>query len=513
MQRIGMVLGILVLFSAALRGDTTETQYFRTEVSPVNEEPAITGDNSSGQAIIAAVVRRNDSGNIVSGTVYFDVNYTFVGPVTVTGLHVHQGGAGVNGPIRFDTGITDNATVNAEGTGNIFRVVEVTGGTALTALSPLLADPAGFYLNLHTADHTGGLMRGQLQTTAQPEPDVFDNEVVNIASYAAGTNPLAPGSIAAIFGKYLNAGPAAFFTSFGPDGKLITSLGGTQVTVNGIAAPIFYSTFTQVGIQIPSELSGETSASVQVTVGGKTSVSRTIALDAAVPGIFTLNQAGTGPATMLHQNGVSLVTAANPAQPNEVETLFGTGFGATSPALATGAPAVGNEVLNAPTATIDGLTVTPESAGRVPGFIGLDQLRVKIPVNVRSGSGLSLFITSGSRQSNTVTTSVTNGSGTVTHPVPAISSLTPSIVDVGAPGFTLTINGTGFVPASTVMIDDVQRASTYVSDVRLTVQMTADDTSTERTLTVRVQNPAPGGGSSNVSNLTVAPAPPDDPYY
>lgn len=510
MQRIGMVLGILVLFSAALRGDTTETQYFSAAVSPANEEPAITGDNSSGQAIITAVVRRNDSGNIVSGTIYFDVNYTFGGPVTITGLHIHQGGAGINGPIRFDTGITPDATVNAEGTGNIFRVVEVTGGAALTALSPLLADPAGFYLNLHTAAHTGGLMRGQLQTTAQPEPNVF--EVVNIASYAAATNPLAPGSVAAIFGKYLNAGPSAFFTSFGPDGKLITSLGGTQVMVNGIATPIFYSTFNQVGIQIPSELAGGTSASVQVTVGGKTSVSRTIALDAAVPGIFTLNQAGTGPATILHQNGFSLVTAVNPAQPNEVVTLFGTGFGATSPALATGAPSAGNEVLNKPAVTIDGVTVTPDFAGRVPGFVGLDQLSVKVPGNVSSGSGLSLFVTSGSRQSNTVTTSVTGGSGPITNPIPAISSLTPSIVDVGAPGFTLTINGTGFVPASTVLIGDVQRASTYVSDVTLTVQITADDTSIERTLAVRVQNPAPGGGSSNVSNLTIAPAPPPNPY-
>ncbi|HWP84582.1 MAG TPA: CHRD domain-containing protein, partial [Terriglobia bacterium] len=376
MKRIGAVLGFLALFAASLRADTFETRYYNGNMSPANEVGPIAGNNSSGQATITVVVRRDDGGNIVAGTVHFDIDYNFPAPVVVRGLHIHEGGAGVNGPIRIDTGITPSATVAAQGAGNLFRTVEVTGGAALTALSGLLANPAGFYVNLHTTEHTGGLMRDQLQVAAQPNPVVFDNGVVNNASFAAGTNPVAPGSIAAVFGKYLNSGPAALFTGFDNNGRLLRALGGTQVTVNGIAAPIFYSTFGQLGIQIPVELAGQTSATLQVSVGGKTSVSRTIPLAGAAPGLFAANQAGTGPAAALHEDGVTPVTASNPALPNEVVVLFGTGLGATSTPLETGAPSTGNPVAAPPAVTIDGVAVTPEFAGRAPTFVGLDQVNV-----------------------------------------------------------------------------------------------------------------------------------------
>ncbi|MBI3933561.1 MAG: CHRD domain-containing protein [Acidobacteria bacterium] len=505
---------MVLLFSAvALMADTTETRFFNGNLSPANEVPAVTGVTASGQAIITAVIRRDGGGNIVSGTVYFDIDYNIGQAVTVTGLHIHEGGAVVNGPIRIDTGISGNATVSAQGQGNIFRVVEVTSGGPLTALIGMVANPGGFYVNLHTTVNPGGLMRDQLQAAAQPAPAVFENGVVNNASFASGTNPLAPGSIAAVFGKYLNDGPAAVFTSFGADGKLITSLGGTQVKVNEIAAPIFYSTFTQVGIQIPEELTGQTSATIQVIVGGKTSISRTVSLDAAVPGIFTLNQAGSGAAAMLHQDGVTPVTAANPAQPNEVIILFGTGLGATNPALATGAASTGNRVTNTPTVTVDGVALVPDFAGRAPNFVGLDQLNVKVPANVRASSDLSVIVTSGARQSNTVTTSATNASGPPSNPVPAVTSLTPNYAYVRDPAMTVTINGSGFIPASTVLVDNAPRDSTYVSDTQLTIQITAGETSAERSLAVRVQNPAPGGGDSNSATFSVLPAPPPpDPY-
>ena len=64
--------------------------------------------------------------------------------------------------------------------------------------------------------------------------------VVDNTTFRRG--PLAPGSIAAVFGTNLNDGSTVRFSSFGLDGKLLTSLGGTSVSINGISAPIFYST-------------------------------------------------------------------------------------------------------------------------------------------------------------------------------------------------------------------------------------------------------------------------------
>jgi len=509
-----LVLSGLLASSAALMADTTETRFFSGgSMSPANEAPAVTGVTASGQATITAVIRRDNGGNIVSGTVYFDIDYSFGAPVTVNGLHIHEGGAGVNGPFRILTDIDSN-NVNVQGEGNIFRVVEVTSGTALAALIGLVAAPSGFYVNLHTTANPGGVMRDQLQDAAQPAPVVFDNGVVNNASFASGANPLAPGSIAAVFGKYLNDGPAAVFTSFGADGKLITSLGGTQVKVNEIIAPIFYSTFTQVGIQIPAELAGQASATIQLIVGGKTSISRTITLDAAVPGIFTTNQAGTGPAAMLHEDGVTPVTAVNPAQPNEVIILFGTGLGATNPVLATGAASTGNRVTNNPTVTIDGVALVPDFAGRAPGFVGLDQLNVRLPDNVRTANDIAVRVTSGSRQSNQTTLAARSGPPPVNNPVPAITSLSPNSAFVGDSAFTMTITGSGFISDSTVYVDTVPRAASIVSDTQIRVVMSAADSSSSRTLAVRVDNPAPGGGASNTITLSVVTPPPlpPDPY-
>jgi len=164
------VLATALFLAAALRADTTETRYFSAALSPANETHAVTGAAASGQATMTLFLRRSDAGAILSGTVYFHVHYNFGSAVTVTGLHIHQGGAGVDGPIRIDSGITDTNTVAAQGEGNLFRAVEVSGGAELMVLSGILAGPAGFYVNLHTSANTGGLMRDQLKVAEQPVP-------------------------------------------------------------------------------------------------------------------------------------------------------------------------------------------------------------------------------------------------------------------------------------------------------------------------------------------------------
>jgi len=113
---------------------------------------------------------------------------------------------------------------------------------------------------------TNGILPGQtpvegwdafvvkLAASSGVSPTVNDGGVVNNASFVPSPAPVAPGSIAAVFGSNLNDGPTVLFSSFGPDGKLVTSLGGASVTINNVPAPIFYSTPGQLGIQIPFEL-------------------------------------------------------------------------------------------------------------------------------------------------------------------------------------------------------------------------------------------------------------------
>src|SRR5580704_155333 len=111
---------------------------------------------------------------------------------------------------------------------------------------------------------------------AQNAPVVPADSVVNNASFVAGTNPLAPGTIAAIFGSNLDDGSKNPFSAFGANGELLTTLGGASVTFNGIAAPIFSAFSGQLNVQIPLELAGMPSAQVVVTVASQSSAAQTV---------------------------------------------------------------------------------------------------------------------------------------------------------------------------------------------------------------------------------------------
>jgi len=85
------------------------------------------------------------------------------------------------------------------------------------------------------------------------------------------------------------------------------------------------------------------------------------------------------------------------------------------------------------------------------------------------------------------------------NPVPLISQpLVPDATAPGGAGFTLTVNGTGFVSGSVVNWNDSARATTFVSNSQLTANILASDIATASTASVTVVNPGPGGGSSNV---------------
>lgn len=239
-----------------------------------------------------------------------------------------------------------------------------------------------------------------------PPPVVPEGGVVNAASFASHPAPLAPGSMAIIFGAYLNDGPQVASTTIGQDGKVVTSLGGTTVSVNNVPAPILYSLNSQVAIQIPFEVAGMTSVPLTVTAGGQTSAPRTINIAPAAAGMFTVNQAGTGDAIIVHSDGVSLVTPQNPARPNEVVILYGTGLGALTPSLGTGVPA-GVHSASLPVALLFGVTpATVDYAGTAPGFVGLNQINARIPVGSQTGSAVPVLLSVGGRQANVATIAI-----------------------------------------------------------------------------------------------------------
>src|ERR1700680_472090 len=84
-------------------------------------------------------------------------------------------------------------------------------------------------------------------------------------------------------------------------------------------------------------------------------------------------------------------------------------------------------------------------------------------------------------------------------PVPEINQpLVPTAALPGGSGFTLTVNGTGFVSGSQVNWNGSMRATTFVSSSQLTAAITAADIAPAGPPSVTVSTPSPGGGTSNV---------------
>jgi len=85
---------------------------------------------------------------------------------SVTAAHIHSGGAGVNGPVRvtlFDGPTTGDVNgVLAEGT---FDSTDVSGIDFDTLVSEMQSGNA--YVNAHTTEYPGGLIRVQIQLQMQ----------------------------------------------------------------------------------------------------------------------------------------------------------------------------------------------------------------------------------------------------------------------------------------------------------------------------------------------------------
>jgi hypothetical protein len=156
----------LIFCATALFADTAETVFFRGVMSPTNEVPEVPIQGSSS-ALLAAHIVRDDSGKIVSGTVDFTVDYNFSGAVTLTGLHIHQAPAGVNGAImiRTDLGAGPLSIISDTGVGTVNKPGQIlsTDTAALSAINGMMDDPSQYYVNIHSTDYPGGAMRAQLQ--------------------------------------------------------------------------------------------------------------------------------------------------------------------------------------------------------------------------------------------------------------------------------------------------------------------------------------------------------------
>ena len=84
---------------------------------------------------------------------------------------------------------------------------------------------------------------------------------------------------------------------------------------------------------------------------------------------------------------------------------------------------------------------------------------------------------------------------------PTTTALSPDHKTVGDAGFTLTVNGTGFITSSVIRWQGADCTTTYVSDTQLTASIPATDIQTAGTAQVTVLTP--GAGESNAQTFTI----------
>ena len=127
------------------------------------EEVPTAGDpDGFGFAVVSA--------SPVKGEVCIQLTTTNVGAWTLA--HIHEGGVGATGPVKVDFALTGTETGP-----ELTKCVSADG----VLINRIIADPASFYVNVHTAQFPAGAVRGQVaarssETQFNPVPvRVYDS--------------------------------------------------------------------------------------------------------------------------------------------------------------------------------------------------------------------------------------------------------------------------------------------------------------------------------------------------
>ena len=238
------------------------------------------------------------------------------------------------------------------------------------------------------------------------------------------------------------------------------------VNFNGAALPTVYNSPTLLTIVIPTaDIPAQGTASISVTTPSN-----------GVPGGGTSN---IETLTILGPETQPLVTALSPASatgggPAFTLTVNGSGF-------------------------VQGSQVSFNTVNVATSLVSPTQLTALIPASAIAAVGYPNVV-------------VTNPGGlasvpvpfTVINPPPGGGSVSPPSLPAGSNAFILNVSGTGFTPASVVLVNGGPRVTTFLSSISLQAALLPSDLAQGGTLNLTVMNPPPGGGTTAVISFTVA---------
>jgi uncharacterized protein (TIGR03437 family) len=237
---------------------------------------------------------------------------------------------------------------------------------------------------------TAGGQTATFNLTVSPPGPVFTAANLLDAASFLPVQRIAPGMLLSITGTGLAPGVQGTLAPVSIVGPYPMTLGGVEVLIGGIAAPILSVTNSggreQVNVQVPFEIPTSGTTSVTVRVQGGTTTVQNVPLGPIQAGIFQTDMGGQLWAVLIRQDG-SFVTPSSPARRGETLKMFLHGLGAVAPATATNQAGTRGQLVNA------NLIVGVNNAGvpgtirgeYVEGFIGLYIVTFDVPSDASPG--------------------------------------------------------------------------------------------------------------------------------
>lgn len=233
------------------------------------------------------------------------------------------------------------------------------------------------------------------------ELSIADEGVVNGASFGDDddTQAPAPGSIVSIFGAGFASQEWAAQSV-----PLPASLGGVEVTFDGVPARLLFVAPGQINAQVPwGLLSGKENAgqaTVVVTRNGKSGPPQLAPVQRVSPAIFTF-EFGSGPAVAINPDNTLAQSAgavpgvpSHPAQRGSWIAILATGLGPLVDTVADGANSMDllRRTQTTPKVWIGGQQAAVSFSGLSPQFVGVYQVNVNLQNALTPGQQLPLRI-------------------------------------------------------------------------------------------------------------------------
>lgn len=332
--------------------------------------------------------------------------------------------------------------------------------------------------------------------------------VVKWNGTALATTFVSASSLSAAVPASLTAAVAtAAITVLNPDGQV--SAGGSaaqQVTVTNPAPTL--SAVSPLRLYAGSSdttftFTGTNFISSSVAMAGSTALVTTLVSSTQLTAVV--------PAALLASTGTLGLSVSNPSpgggssqsisitlysRPAILLSLSPTSATAGSPAIAV---------------TLTGSNFTPTAVVYLGGFspvattfVSSTSIQFTIPATFLGSVGsLSITVRDPAAlniPSNALTLQINN-------PVPVLNSISPSSITAGTPNVLLTLTGSNFLTSSTILINGTAtQPQSYQTSTSTLVVIPASALSTVGTVSIAIQNPAPGGGTSASQTLNVISA-------